>query len=325
MNREAEFSAYMKAASHTSGDQGSSHLSEAEMFAYCRAEVSAAEQEAIQDHLVICDQCIALFRSARDFLDPARADEEEVTAAQTNEAWQEFRQRQQIGSTLRAGTAATSVVEADFQARDRKKRPVSRITLALAACLLISFGAFGWLAWSFRQEREARRQSQAVALQLENKQRELQQQLAQLEQSNGEQIKREREQRLAAEAERDELLSAVPPVRNVTQVVSLTLSSERGSENELLLPLKAATLAVRMRLFRSKPYEFDRYSIELLNQSGQVVWETAGLRPSPRDGALIVLLNRAKLSPGKHTLRLFSGQGRTQQRLGDYPLLVTAH
>ena len=69
-----EFRAYMKAADSTSDNQDN-HLSEAQMLAYCRDEVSAVEREKAQAHLVECGQCIALFRSALAFLEPVRADE----------------------------------------------------------------------------------------------------------------------------------------------------------------------------------------------------------------------------------------------------------
>ena len=73
-----EFRAYMKAANPTSGNQDDRHLSEAFMIAYYRGEMSDAEREAAEAHLVACEPCIALFRNASDFLEPARADEEEV-------------------------------------------------------------------------------------------------------------------------------------------------------------------------------------------------------------------------------------------------------
>ncbi|MGH9971704.1 MAG: hypothetical protein ACREBG_28455 [Pyrinomonadaceae bacterium] len=331
MTHGEEFRTYMKAANRKSanheGNHDDSHLSEARMLAYYRGEMSEAEHETAQAHLVGCEQCIALFRSAGDFLEPAGANEAEVTAAETQEAWQSLGQRVQTASPRDTRNAATTVMPIDFQRRqDKKSSYDSRITLALAASLLISFGAFGWMAWSFRQERQARRQSQAVALQLENKQRELEQRLSQVEQSGVAELKREREQRIAAEAERDQLdalLAAVHSGRDDVQVFSFTLSSERGSDQELQLPLTTAAQTVRLRLFRSKPYEFQQYTIELLDQRGEVVWETSGLRPARRDGALSVRVNRAKLSRGKYKLRLSGLDGRTRKPLGEYGLTVT--
>src|SRR5437773_5280822 len=115
MIHREEFRAYMKAANRTSGTDQDRHLSEAQMIAYCRGEVSAAEREAAEAHLVGCEQCIALFRHARDFLEPARADEEEVTAAQADEAWQLLLKRVKPEASTNAGATGTNVAQSDFQ------------------------------------------------------------------------------------------------------------------------------------------------------------------------------------------------------------------
>ncbi|MGH9873456.1 MAG: zf-HC2 domain-containing protein [Pyrinomonadaceae bacterium] len=324
MTNGEEFRAYMKAANRNRGNEDDRHLSEPRMIAYCRGEMSEAEREAAQSHLVECEQCIALFRSAGDFLEPAGANDDEIATAETNDEWQSLWRRVQEVSSTNAGT---TVAQDEFQRRRDRKLPfTSRITLALAASLLIFCGAFGWLAWSFRQERRARQQSQEAALQLERKQRALEQRLSQVEQGSSDELKREREQRIAAEAERDrleDLLAAVHPGRDDAQNFSFTLSSDRGSAQELLLPLTTAAKAVRLRLFRSKPYEFQQYTLELLDQSGARVWETSGVRPAPGDGALSVRLDRAKLSAGKYKLRLFGREGQTNKPLGEYGLTVT--
>ncbi|MGH9930393.1 MAG: hypothetical protein ACREA9_14370 [Pyrinomonadaceae bacterium] len=331
MTDPEEFRAYMKAANRKSGNQEANqengHLSETEMLAFYRGGMSEVERETAQAHLVGCEQCIALFRNAGDFLEPARPDEEDVTAAETNEEWRSLLQRVQMPTATVASETGSTAVPGEFQRRrDRKFFLGPRLTLALAASLLISFGAFGWMAWSFRQERQARRQSQEAAVQLENKQRELEQRLSQVEQSSGDQVKREREQRLAAEAERDQLhalLAAVQPGRDDVRLFSFTLSSERGSEQPLLLPLTTAGQAVRLRLFRYKPSEFEHYTIELLDQREKLVWKTTGLKPSRGDGALSIRFNRGTLNPGKYKLRLFGELGKKKEPLGEYGLSVT--
>jgi hypothetical protein len=326
MTHGKEFRAYMKAANRTPGND-ERHLNEAEVIAYCRGEMVEAEREAAQAHLVGCEQCIALFRSASDFLEPARPDEEEVTAAETNEAWRSLSQHVQTSAPQNAGGAGTTVVQADFQRlRDKKFFLDSRITLAMAATLLISFSAIGWLGWRFWQERQSRRQSQEVAMQLESRQRELERRLLQLEQSGGDEIKRERDERLAAEAERDRLqalLAAVKPDRDDTQLYSFRLSSERGSGVELPITFSRGAKAVRVRLLRYKPDEFKKYAIELLDQRGQSVWGTSGIRPTGYDHGLNFVLNRAKLTAGKYRLRLFGLEGKTRKQLEENELSVT--
>ena len=325
MTSNEEFRSYMKAANHTTGD-ADRHLSEAEMLAHCRGEMSEVERESAQAHLVGCEQCIAVFRSARDFLEPAGADEE-VTATETNDAWHSLLRRVQTASPENVSDAGTTVVQAEFQRLPKKSFSNSRISLALAASLLISFGVLGLLGWRYRQERQSRRQSQEVAVQLESKQRELEQRLLQLEQTGGDQVKQEREQRLAAEAKRDQLQKELDAAQQAGQnipVYTAMLSSERGSQVDLQLNFATTAPVTLLRLIINKPYEFPEYTVELFDARGELVRGISGLRPTGDDGALSVLVNRATLSAGKYKLRLYGQRGKTKKQLGEYELTVTA-
>ena len=326
MTTRLDFRDYMKAATRTAANHDDRHLSEAEVIAYCRSELSAAEYETAQAHLAGCEKCITLFRNASDFLEPSRSDEEEVTAAETNEAWRLLSDRLQTTAST-DGEARASVVQSEFQRRRSVKwLSDSRVTLALAATLLISLGAFGWLIWRYRQEQQARRQSQLVATQLESRQQELEWRLSQLEQSGGDQLKQERDQRIAAEAKRDQLQNQLAAAQQAWQnipVYTRTLSSERGDSDDLQLHFNAPSQAALLRLLRSKPFEFSEYAIQLFDQQGKPVQELSGLRPSDADGALSVLLNRATLGTGSYKLQLFGQSGSTKKQLGEYKLLVT--
>ena len=325
MTPRQEFRAYMKAANRTPDNNDSRHLSETQAIAYCRGEMSDAEYQVSQAHLEYCEQCIALFRNARDFLEPTRPEEEEVTGAETHEAWLALSRRLRVDPST-ARSSEGNLVAGDFRHSTSKSFfRGSRFTFAMAACLLISFGALGFIGWRFLQERQARRQSQEVAGQLEGKQRELEQRLLQLEQSGSDQLNREREQRLAAEAERDHLqalLAVTHPDRSGIRVYPLTLSSERGAADELRLDLKKGTQFVRLKLLRSKPYEFHEYAIELVDPQGRVVREISKVRPASNDGTLSILLNCSNLQTGKYRLRLFSYE-KVKQQLGEYGLSVT--
>lgn len=326
MTPNEEFRNYMKAANNTTGADDR-HLSEAEMIAHCRGETSELEREAAEAHLVACEQCIALFRSARDFLEPAGADDEEVTATETNDAWATLSQRVQTPSRESVGNAGTTVVQAEFQPLPKKFFSTSRISLALAASLLISFGALGLLGWRYRQEQQSRRQAQEVAVRLESKQRELEQRLLQLEQSGGDQVKQEREQRLAAEAKRDQLQKELDAAQQAGQnipVHTAMLSSERGSQNDLQLNFAANVPVTLLRLMISKPHDFPEYAVDLFNARGELVRGISGLRPTGDDDALSVLVSRATLSAGKYKLRLYGQRGKTKRQLGEYELTVTA-
>lgn len=324
MTHGEEFRTYMRAANSDQSPQSDPHLSEMRMIAYYRGEMAEVEREATQAHLISCSECVALFRSLTDFLEPARADEESITATETNQQWESFLQRVKIPSPKPGDKARTSVVRGDFKhSRDKKFLLDSRVTLAMAATLLISLSALGWLAWRFRHEQQSRRQSQEVAAQSESKQRELEERLAQLTERNANEITREREQRLAAEAERDrlqDLVATARPPGDDTRVYPLTLSSERGSGEELHLKLGSAA---EVRLLISKPGAFRQYEVELLDQGGRIVRKFKGLRPQGVDRALSFRLNRGALSPGKYRLRLLGRERNSSTQVGEYGLSVT--
>lgn len=324
MTNEEQFRAYMKAVSGAMIED-EQHLSEARMMAYCRRELPAAEREAAQSHLVNCEECVALFRSVRDFVEPAGPDDEEIDAAQTETAWQSLLQC--VQETKPVDLAETNVLHPNFsRRRANMSSKGSGVTLALAAALLISFGVLGLLGWRLWQEQESRRESQQAALELANKQRELEQRLSQVEQSGADQLKREHDQRLAAEAERDQLqslLASLQPERAIIPVYPFTLSSERGAAEDLSLSFKKGISAVKLRLFRSKPYEFPEYALELIDQRDQVVRQISGLRPGRTDGALSLQLNRATFATGKYKLKLFGKQGTTRQPLGEYGMNIS--
>lgn len=324
MTQGEEFRTYMRAANNDQSRPSDPHLSEVRMIAYYRGQLAEVEREATQAHLVSCSECVALFRSLNDFLEPACDDEDVITAAETDQQWESFLRRVEISSPKASDESRRSVVQGDFKySRDKKFLLDSRVTLAMAASLLISMGALGWLAWRVRHEQQSRRQSQEVAAQLESKQRELEQRLAQLTERNANEITREREQRLAAEAERDrlqDLVATARPPGDDIRVYPLTLSSGRGSGEELHLKLGSAA---EVRLLISKPGAFRQYEVELLDQAGRIVRKVKGLRPQGVDRALSFRLNRGALSPGKFRLRLLGRERNSSTQVGEYGLSVT--
>lgn len=322
MKRREDFRSYMKAVNRTSGSNDDRHLTEAQVIAYCRGEMSPAEHELAEAHLVSCEPCLTLFRNARDFVEPARDDEEEISAAETDAAWATLWREVQGNASTDVPEGKTATVVAGNFDRSRDKTLLARATLPLAASLLISLGLLGWQTWRFFSERRSRQQSQEIAAQLQNRQRELEQRLTQLEQSGGEQLQQERDQRRAAEAERDELQARLSQLGHEdVPVYTARLSSERGAEDDVRVRFGGATKAARLRLLISKPYEFSEYAIEFVDGSGRVVTKASGVRPSDDDGALGLRINRSAFSTGKYLLRLFGGKER--KPLGEYGVSVT--
>ena len=158
---------------------------------------------------------------------------------------------------------------------------------------------------------------------LEGKQRELEQRLSRVEQDGREQLEQERDQRLTAEAERDQLQDRLSQQSSQpVPVYTATLSSERGAQDDAVrVRFTGATRAARLKLLISKPYEFPEYAIELADESGRVVMKTSGLRPTGDDGALSLRINRPPLSNARYKLRLFGGKER--KPLGEYGVSVT--
>ena len=135
----------MKAANSTSDNYGNNHLSEAQMIAYCRGEVSALERETAQAHLVECGRCITLFRNARDFLEAAHDDEDKIGEAKINEAWQSLWARVRSEDPANPGA---SVADTDTQRPQAQKSSFDwraawwGPALAFAVLALIAAGLF---------------------------------------------------------------------------------------------------------------------------------------------------------------------------------------
>ena len=119
MTHGEEFRIYMRAANRDQSPQNDPHLSEVRMIAYYRGQLAEADREATQAHLVSCAECVALFRSLSDFLETARADEDVITAAETNQQWESFLQRVKISSPKTGDESRTSVVQGDFKLTKR--------------------------------------------------------------------------------------------------------------------------------------------------------------------------------------------------------------
>lgn len=198
--------------------------------------------------------------------------------------------------------------------------------LALATGLLLSFGLLSLLAWQLWQERREKEQAQQLAAHYDDSRKELAQQLSQLEQAGGEQLKQEREKRVAAETLAEQLktqLNASQAGQQNIPVYARRLSAEKGAGDELSLSIPAHTQAFILTLFKSKPYEFPEYAVEIIDQRGQKVRELTGLRPVGDEGTLNLTLNRAAFEAGKYQLRLFGQRGKARQSIGQYELSVS--
>ena len=147
MTQREEFRLYMKAANDTPGNHGDGHLNEAQMLAYCRGEISAPEREAAEAHLVDCESCIALFRSARDFLEPA-SENEAIGEAEMITAWQTTWSRAREEDSVPAEAAMVNGIQRERSAKPGLAwmAPRWRPALAFILLALIAGGLIYWFS-----------------------------------------------------------------------------------------------------------------------------------------------------------------------------------
>lgn len=165
-----------------------------------------------------------------------------------------------------------------------------------------------------------------MAAQADESRKELAQRLSQLEQAGGAQLNQERDKRVAAETLAEQLktqLNASQAGQQNIPVYARRLSAEKGAGDELSLRLPANTQAFTLTLFKSKPYEFPAYALEIVDQRGQPVREFSGLRPVGDEGTLNLTLSRTVFAAGRYQLRLFGQRGKARQKIGQYELLVS--
>jgi hypothetical protein len=209
---------------------------------------------------------------------------------------------------------------------------------AIAACLLLTLAAGGWLrAWRQSSARQAEQTAQAQALQeklnaLEAENRRLQQQENELAQAQGraqaeiEQLKAE----IAATRARIAQQQAAPPTATplvaraetppatpgsalALDVFPLGLTTRAGDAeaNELRIPRHVQT--VTLILNTQAATENVRYAVTLRDGGGRVIWRAANVRRSSAHDLTISLPARL-LPPGRYAIRIeAAGQAENYQ------------
>jgi hypothetical protein len=209
---------------------------------------------------------------------------------------------------------------------------------AIAACLLLTLAAGGWLrAWRQSSARQAEQTAQAQALQeklnaLEAENRRLQQQENELAQAQSraqaeiEQLKAE----IAATRARIAQQQAAPPTATplvaraetppatpgsalALDVFPLGLNTRAGDAeaNELRIPRHVQT--VTLILNTQAATENVRYAVTLRDGGGRVIWRAANVRRSSAHDLTISLPARL-LPPGRYAIRIeAAGQAENYQ------------
>jgi hypothetical protein len=332
MNRGEDFGIYLKEASQMFGNHGH-HLSEEEMIAYYQGRAAAAERDSAQAHLAACSACLQSLQDVRDLFGPRK---EEVSAAEVRQNWEELWAQMQaekifvnqeaagISAALPARTATRGIASETQRVRSFFR---AHARLALAACLALSLVPSGILAWRLWLERQEKQQAQQQVAELHNGKQTLEQQLSELQRSGSDQLNQERKQKIAAETRAEQLQAQLNEWRQSQQnipVLGVNLAAERGAGEGLRVevPPTAKTFMLSLR-FSGRPYEFPKYTIEILNQRGQTALVISELKPVLPAGTLNLMINRAELDPGKYRLRIFGQRDGVKRQLGEHELSLS--
>ncbi len=91
MEDRDEFRRHMKIAGEQWNRPAGRHLSDEEVYAYCRGEAPPEAVPALREHLTQCPACLELYRDAADFLEIRQS--EEAVAPEVEGEWRALRSR----------------------------------------------------------------------------------------------------------------------------------------------------------------------------------------------------------------------------------------
>ncbi len=320
--------------------EGNDHPSAQQVAAWLSGASSVAERPGLEQHFIQCAECRAQMAMSGQARQPDGALQQSPEFAgllqlgeqAARQAWQERRAFAEAAPQPPPRDVEPHRQWWKLWTRGPAVEPQragffgSRSAFAFATLLLLSFGLLSLLAWQLWRERQEKAQAQQLAAQYDESRKELAQRLSQLEQAGGAQLEQERAKLVAAETLAEQLktqLNASQAAQQNIPIYERRLSAEKGTGDELRLSLPAHTQAFTLKLFKSKPYEFPEYGLEIIDQRGQRVQELSGLRPVGDEGTLNLTLNRATLAAGKYQLRLFGQRGKARQKIGQYELAVS--
>lgn len=302
------------------------------LIAYREGRLSAAEREALQEHLSLCPHCTGQLRELTAFAAAAAGAVEAGPEALKREAWDALSRR-----LPRSAPKVRPIV------RVPARRPRVGYVQAIAAGLLLA--ALGLAAWSMLRARDEGRQAAEVALRLREREAALAEAERQLRSARGRiESLESRPGEAALEARIAELSAALEELRRqlrqagdrdriaaAGRQIDLAATPRfalRGQEPEdgflrgggaanFVPPAERILLAVAT----TDPPAFPEYRFELLGPKGEVLW--SGHRPGSAvlgDAGTTVTLSG--LGPGRYRLRVEGISAERTELVGDYLLDV---
>ncbi len=338
MNGRDEARIYMNAVIPGLEDAAGPHPSVDALAAYQQGRLGGSARALVRDHLITCDECLALFKDANDFFAPPEEGRGEVSEVQVRREWDA------LWRQLKAEEEAAAP-PVDSARRPAARRPWKALPLALAAGLaLASTLTLVWAVWSRRDAPDAVRR-----LQLERE--GMAGRLKQLEEENGRLREQAREsgpaenplagelaeskqenQRLrerlgAAERRRETELAELrrpqlnAPIYDVLPQEMTVRSAEGAEITRVVLPPGERSFTLILNGGGLPPYP--KYDMEIRGRGGKRVWRGTGLRQEG-GGNFVITLDRSFLRDGRYSLKLFGRSAEGTKAVAEYNIHVTS-
>lgn len=342
MDEPEELRTYMNAASRELEVVDDSHPGVEALTAYQQGRLGGSSLALVRDHLVACDECLALFRDANAFFAPPAAGGG-VSDIEIRSGWKELWRRVEAEDEAAAPNVAP--LAATHWLR-KAWGPALAAGLALAVALPVM-----WVLWSPRDAPTAAGQSEVEQKemaerlkQLEEQNRQLREQvrvqtdegartnpaptddsrasqLAELEREN----RRLREQLGALRQSREtELAELRQPRLNAPlyDVLPREMTVRSAADEEVTrveLPPGQRSFTLILNGGGVPPYP--SYDIEISARGGKKVWRGSGLRPEG-NGNFVLSLDRGFLRDGRYSLKLFGRSPEGPKAVAEYSISV---
>ena len=329
---------FREAAAESSG-RGSEHLELEELVAYHCGQRSAADEQRIQDHLVLCESCTEMLLDLAAFPDLECKESQELSTGELSARWA------LISKELKFPAEAPDTT--------RKKEgwrlwniPVllpAYMPYAIAATLLVA--AVGLFVWVAQLRRENRRLS-AQVLETERRAAQNNEQLATDRRNQNETDKSLEDARRRLEQQREESRKelekrdveiaelrrpprvasgqggAPNPAVNVSTAELYPSEVVRGGQDSAkTVEISRSARQLRLTL-NSKPRgDYASYTLDILNQGGVAVWTGRGLHKNGQ-GNFTVTVPLRMLPEGEYRLKLYGAQAGGREALDEYLMRV---
>lgn len=346
MDEADELRTYMNAASRELEVVDDPHPGFDALTAYQRGRLSGSALALVRDHLVVCDECLALFRDANAFFAPPAGGG--VSDIEIRGGWKELWRQVEAEDKAEDKAAAPAVAPGAAATHWLRKAwaPALAAGLALAVALPVM-----WAVWSARPAPTAAGQSQL-------EQKEMAERLKQLEEQNRQLREQVREQTAEglqtnptpaddsrasqlAELERENLrlreqLGALRQSRETElaelrrprlnaplyDVLPREMTVRSAADEEVTrveLPPGQRSFTLILNGGGVPPYP--SYDIEISARGGRKVWRGSGLRPEG-NGNFVLSLDRSFLRDGRYSLKLFGRSPEGSKAAAEYSISV---